>query len=83
MWFEALKLASRYNWKHYLVKTVIGEGGFALVRLGIERASRALVAVKTIEKHKSTTAFLRREVSIHREVSDPNVVETFDLFRTK
>ena len=84
MWFEALKLASRHKLEtYYLVKRVIGEGGFALVRLGIERATRTLVAVKTIEKHKSTAAFLHREVSILKEVSHPNVVETFDVFTTE
>lgn len=83
-WFQALKNASEHKLeKYYLVRGVLGQGGFATVRLGHEKGTRESVAIKSIEKSRSNPAFLRREVEVMKAISHPNVVETYDVFETE
>lgn len=83
IWHDALNVASRHKLENfYQVKRVIGVGGFATVRLGIDKASQKLVAVKSITKSGTTEDFLHREISILKAVNHPNVVDTFDIFDT-
>lgn len=81
IWVNALRAASSFRLEtYYLVRSIIGMGGFATVRAAFEKESNMKVAVKSIEKNGNTDAFLQREINIMRTVHHPNVVQTFDIF---
>lgn len=83
-WFLALTNASEHRLeKYYMVRGVLGQGGFATVRLGHGKGTRETVAIKSIDKSRSSPTFLRREVEVIKAVDHPNVVETYDVFETE
>ena len=61
----------------------LGRGHFAVVHRGVHRATGAAVAIKAIEKTRSDSDAIRREIEILRRVgSHRNIVELKDVFET-
>ena len=61
----------------------LGRGHFAVVHRGVHRATGAAVAIKVIEKTRSDSDAIRREIEIQRRVgSHRNIVELKDVFET-
>lgn len=82
-WYNALKIACNHVLgQYYVIKQKIGTGGFASVRLGMDKETKQLVAVKTIKKGERSPSFLRREADILKVIDHPNVVDTLDIFET-
>jgi len=82
-WFAAFETATKHQLEsYYLVKRIVGKGGFGYVRLGADKATRQYVAIKSILKSGSPSRFLQREIAILKEVQHPNVVELYDIFET-
>lgn len=83
-WLTALKAAAEHRVEtFYHIKKIIGTGGFASVRLGIDRIDHQKVAIKTINRNTTTPKFLQREILILKTVNHENVVDTFDIFETE
>lgn len=74
--------ATRSLEKLYQIGPVIGEGGFASVRLGKCRKDGRVVAVKTIRKEKEYMTLYGREIDVIKRVDHDNIVKAFDLFET-
>lgn len=74
--------ATRSLEKLYQIGPVIGEGGFASVRLGKCRKDGRVVAVKTIRKEKEYMTLYGREIDVIKRVDHDNIVRAFDLFET-
>lgn len=82
-WVLALRQASSFRLESfYHVRSVIGVGGFASVRVAYDKESNLKVAVKTLEKSGTAEAFLQREINIMRTVQHPNIVKTYDIFES-
>lgn len=82
-WVQCLhSAATRTLERHYRIGDVIGEGGFASVRLGQCRKSQKVVAIKTIRKEKEYMTLYGREIAVIKRVDHENIVRTFDLFET-
>jgi serine/threonine protein kinase len=82
-WVRCLdSAATRSLEKYYRIGEVIGEGGFASVRLGQCRATQRVVAIKTILKEQEYMQLYGREIDVIKRVDHPNIVRTFDLFET-
>ena len=82
-WVSTLKYATQRRLEnHYRVGNVIGEGGFALVRIGKCIQTKELRAIKTMKKDAAHAKLFGREVAIIKRVDHPNIVKTFDVFET-
>lgn len=82
-WITALRYASQRRLSnHYKVGAVIGEGGFAKVRIGRCMKSGELRAIKTMKKDENYAKLFGREIAIIKKVEHPNIVKTYDVFET-
>ena len=70
----------------YVLREVVGEGGFCKVRLGIHQVSGARTAVKLIDKTKLSSESDRkrvgREIRVLKRLSHKNVARLFDVVET-
>jgi len=68
----------------YEVGEVIGRGHFATVHRAKHRVTGEEVAIKAIQKTKSDSSAIRREIEILRQVgSHKNIVNLLDVFETE
>jgi len=68
----------------YEVGEVLGHGHFATVRRATHRESGEAVAVKAIQKTRTDSSAIRREIEILRRVgSHKNIVNLLDVFETE
>lgn len=67
---------------HYDLGPVIGEGGFAKVRMGRCVVSKQMRAIKTMDKNIVNAKLFGTEIAIIKRVSHPNIVKTFDVYET-
>ncbi|CDF40084.1 Serine/threonine protein kinase [Chondrus crispus] len=82
-WVKALKYASvRRIENHYTIGPLIGEGGFAQVRLGKCIHTGEPKAIKTMKKDEAYAKIFGTEVAIIKKVNHPNIVKTYDVFET-
>lgn len=86
-WLDALqKAASRRIEDFYELGQSLGEGAFAKVVMGLDRATLEKFAVKIIDKQSDDELglqFVWRELNVMKSVSHPSVVRTYDIFDTK
>lgn len=83
IWVSALRNASQRKLEdHYEVMDLIGEGGFAKVRLGRCLTTNQNCAIKTMNKAEAHAKVLGTEVAVIKRVDHPNIVKTFDIFET-
>ncbi|KAG5492991.1 hypothetical protein JKF63_01572 [Porcisia hertigi] len=70
--------------RRYKLGPVLGQGGFAMVRLGIDREMGGPVAVKLIDRGRllpeEAVVSLHREIEMMRSMDHPNVVRVMDAF---
>jgi hypothetical protein len=82
-WVECLhSAATRSLDGYYHVGEVIGEGGFATVRIGQCRRTNRTVAIKTMKKQEEFMQLFGQEIAILKRVDHINIVRTYDLFET-
>lgn len=83
LWVSSLKYAAQRKLEnHYIIGQVIGEGGFAQVRIGKCVLSGEPRAIKTMRKNDAHAKLFGREIAIIKRVSHPNIVKTFDVYET-
>ncbi|CAN8071195.1 unnamed protein product [Agarophyton chilense] len=83
-WVDCLRYASQRRIQNaYEIGEVIGEGGFAKVRVGRCRRTGELRAIKTMEKEEAHAKLYGREIAIIKRVNHPNIVTTFDVFENE
>ncbi|CAH8832502.1 unnamed protein product [Trichobilharzia szidati] len=70
--------------KRYHIGRKLGDGNFAIVKLGKRRDTNDQYAVKIIDKNKITgkEAMLLNEISILHHCSHPNIVRLYEEFET-
>ena len=73
--------------EHYQFNEVVGKGSFSVVRMGVKRTSRELVAIKCIDKTSLNTAeelaIPQREIrALRRLPRHPNAVFLLDSYET-
>ena len=69
--------------EHYKVGEVLGEGGYAVVKLGTHKYTGEQVAVKIVQKSalsKADDASLKQEVRILQSLKHDHIVRCFDFF---
>jgi Protein kinase domain len=82
-WVECLhSAATRTLEGYYHVGEVIGEGGFATVRVGQCKRTNRMVAIKTMKKQQEFMQLFGQEIAILKRVDHINIVRTYDLFET-
>lgn len=82
-WVNALQMASERKLEdYYEILHLIGEGGFAKVRLGRNLITGEQCAIKTMNKAEAQTKVVGTEIAIIKRVNHPNIVKTFDIFET-
>jgi serine/threonine-protein kinase Chk1 len=61
----------------------VGEGAYGEVKLLVNRSSGEAVAMKVIdlEKHPDARTIIRKEVCIHRMLTDPHIVQYYGQHR--
>mmetsp|Transcript_34909 Transcript_34909/g.87853 ORF Transcript_34909/g.87853 Transcript_34909/m.87853 type:complete len:853 (-) Transcript_34909:259-2817(-) len=72
--------------KHYTLKDTLGDGTFAVVRLGVNKKSGHKVAIKIVDKTSSgvsTQQMLDTEIAIMQKVNHPNIVRMEAMYETK
>lgn len=81
-WREALSEACKRDiFNKYRIGPQLGRGSFGDVYYGEHKDTNMPVAIKRIEKRKSTR-YLEREVNVAKSVEHPGVVRTYDIFET-
>ena len=68
--------------EHYALGKKLGEGAFAVVRIGIHKLTGEPVAVKIIRKAVVGQAWLdkmTREVKIMKALDHPNIVKLYEV----
>lgn len=82
-WVQCLdSAATRSLERHYRIGELIGEGGFATVRVGQCKRTQQVVAIKTMRKEQEYMQLYGREIAVIKRVDHPNIVRTYDLFET-
>jgi Protein kinase domain/PH domain len=82
-WLDCLhSAATRTLEGYYHVGDVIGEGGFATVRIGQCKRTNRMVAIKTMKKQQEFMQLFGQEIAILKRVNHINIVRTYDLFET-
>ncbi|KAA8491558.1 Myosin light chain kinase A [Porphyridium purpureum] len=83
-WEKAIKSSRCQNIEQfYELGDTIGEGGFAVVKVGIDRETMTKYAVKIVHKQlddEHNMQFLHRELLIMKTINSPHVIRTFDVF---
>ncbi len=85
IWLEKLKFCTGYSELSdlYEVKEVIGKGKFGLVRLGVHKESKRLVAIKIMNKKQMTNQdqeLVKTEIEILKICQQPNIIQLYDIF---
>lgn len=82
-WVSSLQYAAHRKLEnHYKIGPLIGEGGFAKVRLGRCVLSGEPRAIKTMIKSDAHAKIFGTEIAIIKRVNHPNIVKTFDVYET-
>lgn len=86
-WLEKLKICTGYSDLNdqYEVREVIGKGKFGLVRLGIHKNSKRMVAIKIMNKKQMTNQdqeLVKTEIEILKICQQPNIIQLYDIFET-
>mmetsp|Transcript_1618 Transcript_1618/g.2723 ORF Transcript_1618/g.2723 Transcript_1618/m.2723 type:complete len:453 (+) Transcript_1618:357-1715(+) len=83
-WWKAIKSSSNQSIdQYYEFGDTIGEGGFAVVKLGIDKETMKKYAIKVVTKQlddEHNIEFLHRELHIMKTVQSPYVIRTYDIF---
>jgi len=83
-WAKALKASSNQSIEQYYeFGKTLGEGGFATVKLGIDKETMTKYAIKVVTKQmddEHNMEFLHRELNIMKAVNSNYVIRTFDIF---
>jgi serine/threonine protein kinase len=84
MWLEKIKICTGYSElkDSYEIKEVIGKGKFGLVRLGVHKESKRLVAIKIMNKKQMTNQdqeLVKTEIEILKICQHPNIIQLLDI----
>lgn len=84
LYFSLLQKDPDYLSKRYQVGRKLGDGNFAIVKLGKRRDTNDQYALKIIEKSKLTgkEAMLLNEIHILHHCRHPNIVRLYEEFET-
>lgn len=86
-WTRALTaVATRRIEDAYELGSLLGEGAFATVVRGVDRATREAVAVKVIKKDAfddREMEFVVRETAIMKSIDHPNIVAVRDVYESR
>lgn len=85
IWLEKLRLTTGYSDLNdtYEVKEVIGKGKFGLIRLGVHKESKRMVAIKILDKKKMTNQdqeLVKTEIEILKICQQPNIIQLYDVY---
>jgi hypothetical protein len=85
IWLEKLRVTTGYSELNdlYEIKEVIGKGKFGLVRLGVHKESKRLVAVKIMNKKQMSNQdqeLVKTEIEILKICQQPNIIQLYDIF---
>jgi len=71
----------------YKIGKVLGKGAFGKVNLGLQRLTRRLVAIKSINmefvKDESSKKKMSNEITILKALRHPNIVKLFETLETQ
>ena len=84
-WVEKLKLSTGYTnlTDIYEIEEKIGNGKFGLIKKGINKKTRAEVAIKIMSKKEMTIQDLelvRTEIEILKICQHPNIIQLYEVF---
>ena len=84
-WNERLEITSDPITKYYKLGDTIGNGNYAVVKQAVSIRTGSKVAVKIIKMRKIKSNFetVMQEIKILKEVSHPNIVKIFEIFKDK
>jgi serine/threonine protein kinase len=85
VWLEKLRVTTGYIELNdiYDVKEVIGKGKFGLVRLGVHKESKRLVAIKIMNRKQMSNQdqeLVKTEIEILKISQQPNIIQLYDIF---
>ena len=88
LWFEKLNQAvqSKSLTDKYEIKQKIGKGKFGLVKCGINKENKKLVAIKIMAKKsmdKSDLELAKTEIDILKVSQHPNIIKLYDVFENE
>ena len=69
--------------KEYTLGKTLGSGAFGTVRLAVHKATKQTRAVKVLKKSEQDMNLLLREVEILSQLSHPNIMQIYEVFRDK
>lgn len=84
-WLAKLKKVSLYNdlLSLYTVSSVIGEGKFGLIKLGMDKLTGRKVAIKIINKETMSSndlELVRTEIEIMKICQHPNIIRLYNIY---
>ena len=69
--------------ENYAIGKHLGQGAYAVVKLGTQKKTKELVAIKTYEKYKLTDtrkkSGLKREIQILKMLDHPNTIKLYEV----
>ena len=84
-WMAKLKKVALYNDLNslYTISSVIGEGKFGLIKLGMNKSTGRNVAIKIINKETMShedLELVRTEIEIMKICQHPNIIRLYDIY---
>lgn len=74
------------NLDHYIIGKRIGQGAYAVVRLGLHKILNQKIAVKIYEKTKliepNRRKSVKREMKIMEKLDHPNIAKLYEAFES-
>lgn len=78
--------ATTANLEDFVIGKVIGQGAYAVVRIGLHKSTDKCVAIKIYEKSKlvepQRRKSVKREIKLMERMSHPNICSLFDVLET-
>lgn len=78
--------SSSDNLENYIIGKRVGQGAYAVVRIGLHKLSSSKIAVKIYEKFKllepNRRKSVKREIKIMERLDHPGIVKLYEAFDT-
>ena len=72
--------------EEYIIGKQIGQGAYAVVRIGLHKPSNKKVAMKIYKKYKlldpNRRKSVKREIKLMEKMKHPNIIRLYDMKKT-
>jgi 5'-AMP-activated protein kinase catalytic alpha subunit len=82
-----MDFSDKHSLEDYIIGKQIGQGAYAVVRVGLHKPSNKKIAMKIYEKQKlqdpQRYKSVKREIKIMERMNHPNIIRLYEVIETK